>query len=127
MDIAQFRLDLPEFIDTVQYTDENITFWSTVAEASIDVCRWGTLRTLGVYMYTAHEITIEAQNKKAAASGGQPGAMIGVPSSKTVGSVSVASDAQSNSEKNAGYWNLTNYGKKYWRLAQIYGAGCVQL
>lgn len=81
----------------------------------------------GVKLYVAHEITLAAQNQKAAATGGSPGQSGGIANSKTVGSVSVGYDTTSTAEKDAGWWNLTNYGKQFIRLARIFGAGAIQL
>lgn len=127
MDLTQFRTDFPEFTDAVKYPDSQLTFWATVAENQINQNRWGTLYTQGVELYVAHEVTLAAQNVKTASVGGTPGLAGGVPSNKTVGSVSVGYDSALNSEKDAGYWNLTNYGKQFIHLARLFGAGCVQL
>lgn len=127
MDIGLFRTNFPEFSDTVQYPNSLISFWATLAEKMVLECVWGDCRVQGVNLYVAHEITLAAQNQKAAAVGGSPGASGGVPNSKTVGGVSVGYDANTTSEKDAGYWNLTTYGKQFIRLARIFGAGVVQL
>lgn len=127
MDLTQFRLDFPEFSDTAKYTDGSLTFWATVAEKMVSECVWKTMFTQGVKLYVAHEITLASQNAQAGLSGGMPGTSGGVPNNKTVGSVTVGYDSQSTSEKDAGWWNLTNYGKQYIRLARIFGAGCIQL
>lgn len=91
------------------------------------MCAWGDFRTTGVKLYVAHEITIAKQSASAAASGGTPGIFGGVPNSKAVGAVNVGYDSTSTAEKDAGWWNLTNYGKQYIRLARMFGAGCIQL
>lgn len=127
MDIPAFRTEFPEFSDTTVYPTAQITFWSTIAEKQVLECRWGTMWTAGVKLYVAHEITLAAQNAKAGAIGGTPGSQGGIANSKTVGSVSVGYDSTSTSEKDAGWWNLTNYGKQFWRLAMMFGAGPVQL
>jgi hypothetical protein len=126
MDNALFRAAFPEFADIVRYPDAMLAFWSSFAVIQVDPCRWGTQVNMGIYLYVAHEITLAAQNQKAGVVGGTPGAS-GLANSKTVGSVTVAYDTTSTSEKDAGYWNLTNYGKQFIRLARIFGSGCVQL
>jgi hypothetical protein len=88
---------------------------------------WKNARATGIKLYVAHEITLAAQNKKASTTGGVPGSQGGIANSKTVGSVTVGYDSQTTTEKDAGYWNLTNYGKQFIRLARIFGAGAVQL
>ncbi len=75
----------------------------------------------------AHELVLAAQNAKAAQVGGSPGQQGGIANSKTVGSVTVSYDASTSTEKDAGYWNLTTYGKQFIRLARIFGAGAIQL
>jgi hypothetical protein len=72
-------------------------------------------------------VTLAAQNQKAGVIGGVPGGNSGPASSKTVGSVTVAYDTAQTAEKDAGYWNLTTYGKQFIRLARMFGAGCIQL
>lgn len=127
MDIPAFRTAFPEFQNTVTYPSEMITFWATIAEQQVLACVWRTMVTQSVQLYVAHEITLAAQNAKLAASGGVPGTSGGVANTKTVGSVSVGYDSEATSEKDAGYWNLTNYGKQFIRLARIFGAGAIQL
>lgn len=82
---------------------------------------------MGVYLYTAHEITLAAQSQKAGNIGGTPGQQAGPLTSKTVGPITAQYDAQSTTEKDAGYWNLTTYGKQFIRLARIFGSGMVQV
>lgn len=127
MDIPAFRTAFPEFQSTVTYPTEMITFWASIAELQVLPQVWRNMVTQGRELYVAHEITLAAQNVKSAAAGGVPGTSGGVPNTKTVGSVSVGYDSQSTSEKDAGYWNLTNYGKQFYRLAMMFGAGAVQL
>ena len=127
MDIATFRQNFPEFADVAAYPNSQITFWATVAEKMVVQSIWNDMYDFGVQLYVAHEITLARQNQLAAATGGLPGQGGGIATSKTVGSVSVGYDANTNTEKNAGWWNLTNYGKQFFRLINIFGAGCIQL
>jgi len=87
----------------------------------------GTQALNGAYLYVAHEITLAGQNFKTGNNGGLPGQQAGAPNSKTVGSVTVAYDSSTTTEKDAGYWNLTTYGKAFIHLARIYGSGVIQL
>ena len=127
MDNVQFRAAFPEFADIARYPDALLNFWATFATAQVNVDRWKLQAPLGVQLYVAHEITLAAQNQKAANVGGVPGGVSGPANSKTVGSVTVAYDTQQTAEKDAGYWNLTIYGKQFSRLSRFFGAGCVQL
>lgn len=127
MDISAFRINFPEFADTVIYPNSMITFWSTIAETMLPEDLWGDVWELGVQLYVAHEIVIATQNVKAASVGGSPGQSGGIANNKTVGSVTVGYDSTISSEKNAGWWNRTTYGMQLYRLIQIFGAGCRQL
>lgn len=127
MVISDFRTEFPEFSDTTKYPDAQITFWSSIAEQQVVLNIWGDLYSFGVKLYTAHEITLAYQAKLTASTGGNPGTFGGIAQSKAVGGVNVSYDTQSTSEKDAGYWNLTNYGKQFLRLARMFGAGGIQL
>lgn len=127
MDIPAFRTSFPEFADTVRYPTPMIQFWATLAETQVRQCAWKNMWANGCMLYVAHEVTLASQSAQAGANGGTPGSQGGVPSAKTVGSVSVSYDSTSTSEKDAGYWNLTNYGKQFIRLARLFGAGAIQL
>lgn len=127
MDIGAFRTAFPEFSDTTIYPNTQITFWAALAEKLVRPCVWGTVAPQGVQLYVAHELVLASQNAKAAQVGGSPGQSGGIANSKTVGSVTVSYDSTSTAEKDAGYWNLTNYGKQFIRLARIFGAGAIQL
>lgn len=125
--ISEFRAQFPEFSDIVVYPDTLITFWAGIAEQMVVQNVWCDMWQTGVKLYTAHEITLSAQSQKTALVGGVPGQNGGVPSSKAVGSVNVSYDPNTTTEKDAGFWNLTTYGKQFYRLMQIFGAGMIQL
>ena len=126
-DIPAFRTSFKEFSNTEVYPTSLIELWVGVASLMVDECRWKRMWTMGVSLYIAHELTLSAQNQKAAAVGGTPGQQGGIATAKTVGSVTVQFDANTTAEKDAGFWNLTTYGKQFIRYARIFGAGCVQL
>ncbi len=126
-DVAAFRTSFPEFADTVVYPTPNIEMWAGLAERQVRSCVWKDSTVLGRSLYVAHEITIAAQSVKAAQVGGTPGTSGGIANTKTVGSVTVGYDSVTTGEKDAGWWNLTNYGKAFIRLARIFGAGAIQL
>ncbi len=127
MIIADFRSNFPEFANTTAYPDSQITFWASVAEKMVNQNVWCDMYSTGVQLYVAHELVLARQNVLSANTGGLPGQGGGIASSKTVGSVSVSYDPNTTTEKDAGWWNLTNYGKQFYRLVQIFGAGCIQL
>lgn len=126
-DAGLFRAQFPEFANSVTYPDQQINFWATLAQAQLPQATWGSQWLNGVSLYVAHEIVLAAQAAKTAAAGGAPGTFGGIANTKTVGSVTVGYDAQTTTEKDAGYWNLTTYGKQFWRLMRIFGAQCIQL
>ena len=125
--VADFRKSYPEFTDVDKYPDSFISGWAAVATLQVDPCRWKSQTLLGISLYTAHEITLESQSISAARIGGNPGAQSGPVNTKTVGSVTVGYDSQQAAEKDAGWWNLSVYGKQFIRLARIFGAGVVQM
>jgi len=124
---ADFRAAFPEFASTVTYPDAMLNFWASVAEKMVVEDIWQDMYTNAIYLYVAHEITLARQNVKASTTGGTPGQSGGPAQSKAVGAVSVSYDSQVTSEKDAGWWNLTTYGKQFFRLQQMFGAGCIQL
>lgn len=126
-DIPLFRTEFPEFKDTTVYPTQMVTFWAGIAIQMVPKDVWCTMWVQGVSLYVAHEITIAAQNAKAASVGGVPGTSGGIANNKTVGNVTVGYDSATTTEKDAGYWNLTNYGKQFIRLARIFGMRAIQL
>lgn len=127
MDIPAFRAAFPEFADTATYPKEMVKLWSDFAELNVSSCRWKENTVMGVRLLTAHELVLAGKDLETAAIGGTPGQASGPANSKTVGSVSVGYDSQATSEQKAGYFNLTTYGKQYFRLSRMYGAGAIQL
>jgi hypothetical protein len=125
--VANFRAAFPEFADTARYPDEQLNFWSSIAIAQVNSDRWGAQTDTGVMLYVAHEVTLAAQSQASGVIGGTPGGQSGPVNSKTVGSVSVSYDTAQAAEKDAGHWNLTVYGKQFFHLARIFGAGVIQL
>lgn len=127
MDLAQFRLDFPEFSDTGRFPNSSLTFWSGTGEKLISQDRFGDLYTQAVELFTAHNITLAAQNVAASSAGGLPGGAGGPIASKAVGSVNVSYDNASVMLPNAGHWNQTVYGRQYIQLTRLIGQGCYQL
>lgn len=125
--VSDFRKTFPEFTSTEKYPDSLISGWAAIAVKQV-LCRyWKNETQLGINLYVAHEITLEAQSIAAASLGGVPGQQAGQANTKTVGSVTIGYDSVSAAEKDAGHWNLTTYGKMFIRLARMYGARAIQL
>lgn len=90
-----------------------------------------TIADFATEMWAAHQIVLEKQALAAAATGGDPGTKIGIISSKSVNGVSVGFDVGAitggNMQANAGYYNQTIYGIRFYRLMKLRGAGPIQL
>lgn len=82
-------------------------------------------------MWVAHQLVLEKQAVDQARNGGDPGTKIGVISSKSVNGVSVSFDVGSvaggSMQENAGYYNQTVYGMRFYRLMKIRGSGPIQI
>jgi hypothetical protein len=90
-----------------------------------------TLVDFATEMWVAHQIVLEKQAIATAAAGGDPGTKIGIISNKSVNGVSVGFDIGAvtggNMQANAGYYNSTVYGIRFYRLMKLRGAGPIQL
>jgi hypothetical protein len=127
MDISTFRQDFPEFANTTDYPDAQVTFWLGVGGKLLRAERWFDLLDQGLELFTAHHLAIGAKDQATASAGGIPGAVQGNVSSKSVDKVSVSYDASRVTYDDAGFWNMTTYGLRYWNLLMLVGAGGVQL
>lgn len=123
--IAQFRLDFPEFASTTTYPDAMINFWYGMADAMLNVTRWGDLRIYGLSLLVAHNISLAAVDIEDAAVGTAPGRSSSIVGSESVGGVSVSMDTSASLENNAGQYNETRYGRQYIRLARQVGIGAI--
>lgn len=126
-DVAEFRLAFPEFADESVYPDSAITFWAELAEGLCAERIFKSLYKKALFLCVAHFITLAAQNVAGASGGGSAGSAGRVVASKAVGAVSISYDNANGTETNAGQWNATSYGRQYYALARLFGAGCVQL
>ena len=124
---ASFRDTFPAFGDVTRYPDPMVEMWLGIAVLSINAAKWGDLADTGVSLYAAHNLALEAQSVKAATRGGVPGGSVGLLNSKAAGGVSAGYDTTSTTEKDAGHWNSTTYGTRYYRLSRLMGAGPVQV
>ena len=125
--VASFKTDFCEFSDITLYRDEDIAFWLKYANLLLNPNRWGNLLDLGLALFVAHNLVLERQAKLASANGAPPGLATGIISAKSVDSVSISYDTNSAMEKDAGQWNLTTYGQRYYRLMRMFGAGPIQV
>ncbi|GFM37996.1 DUF4054 domain-containing protein [Desulfovibrio psychrotolerans] len=125
--VAEFRASFPQFGEE-QFPDGRVTFWIGLAAKQLAEDRWDELWPEGVCLYAAHHLTLErAATLSSDGTGGMQAAAGAVVSkSKSVGSVSTSESragAAATGSPEAGHWNDTIYGKQYWQLAKLVGAG----
>ena len=120
---AQFILDFPEFTNATAYPEAEFTAALAEATALLNMSRWGTLYNRGLELYIAHDLALYQRRQATAALGGMPGMAKGNLTSETPGQVALSYDTQVASERDAGYYNLTEYGQKFIRLARLRGMG----
>jgi hypothetical protein len=121
----EFRALAPYFSDTTVYPDAAITMWLTTA-ALLLTGRWGPLLGLGTVLFVEHNLQLNAiQYPNGPGSPAVP--LRGPVTSESAGSVSVSYDTNAALQQDAGFWNYTPYGQKFFWLMQMVGTGPVQL
>jgi Protein of unknown function (DUF4054) len=103
MTLDEFKAMFPEITD---YTDAYMTLWIQAAVNMVDPDRFGSQYDYAVGLLSAHFITSDDE---------------ALTSSQTVGQMTVQ---YSNGEDNSHY-NMTMYGRMYYRLMMVYGAGAL--
>ena len=121
---AEFRTAYPAFANTPLSA---VSYWLGVAPKFVDASRWGDLAELGVGLFAAHWLALSTMDANAAAGGNVAGGAVGLLASKSVGGVSFAYDTNSVVNADAGMWNQTSYGRRYWQLSRMFGGGGIQL
>ena len=124
---ATFRQNFPEFVSDVTYPDTLVEFWLAVAVKQVRAQVWQDQTDLGVQLFTAHQIVLEAAAKKASLTGGTPGQNTGPVNNKSVDKVSIGFDTGASSVEKGGNWNLTTYGTRFKYFVDLFGAGGIQL
>ena len=125
--VPQFRTRFSEFGTPAVYSDDFLQMWLDVGYKLVDADSWGDdMVDLGASLCAAHFIVLQKRDQLTAAKGGVPGFTVGVVSSKSIDSVSVAYDVASAMVQGAGQWNATRYGQQYAQLSRLYGAGAMQ-
>ncbi|MBC8950247.1 DUF4054 domain-containing protein [Xenorhabdus sp. TS4] len=125
--IDQFRLEFPQFSDTVKFPDAQIQFRLRLADKQLDGNRFGDMFSYAVELMVAHYMALWAADSRSVAAGGAGGANSGVLSSKAVDKVSASYDTGATLNPNAGFWNNTRYGSEFYELLLSFGAGGIQL
>jgi hypothetical protein len=126
-DVAQFRVDYPEFSDLGSFPRSQINYWMAFAYGMLNARRFGRQLNVAIQLFVAHNIALEARAQAEASFGGIPGGQVGPINSKSVDKVSMGYDTSAGIEIGAGHWNLTIYGTRLIRLIKIFGAGPVQI
>ena len=127
MNIATFRQRFPEFSSEINYPDAQIQFWLDYSLVLLPADRWQDQIEYGTGLLTAHHLVIGRKNQLAADAGGVGGGVTGVQTSKSVDKVSASYDAGAVTIEGAGFWNMSSYGIQFYQLAQMIGAGGIQL
>lgn len=122
-----FRGHFSEFGDLLVFPDAQIEFYLGIAPNLVNSERWGSSFDLGVELFIAHNITLDARAVRDAKTGQLPGAVTGPVSGRSVDKVSVSYDTSAAAERDQGHWNLTVYGLRYIRLGRMFGAGPLQV
>lgn len=124
---TSFREAYPEFANTTTFPDSQVNYYITLGYKLLRPCKWQDVLDDGIMLFVAHNLALEAQAQKQAAAGGIPTGQVGLTAAKAVDKVSVSYDNSAAMEEGAGHWNLTIYGKRFWWLLRMAGAGAVQL
>jgi len=124
---AIFRQAFPEFIDPDAYPDAQVALWLSVAGSMVSAERWGEIADLGMQLFTAHHLVIGQQDQAAASVGAAPGKVTGPQTAKAVDKVSASYDTSATTYEDAGFWNMTSYGVRFYSLLRLFGAGGIQL
>lgn len=102
-----------------------------LAVANLDCSLWQDSYPVGIGLYIAHYVSMWLSSSGTPATTAQQastqGMSSGVLSSKAVGDVSASYDTTVGVIDGAGAWNLTKYGRLFYMMAQIIGAGGRQL
>lgn len=124
---AMFRGRYRAFDNATAYPSDSVSFWLNLADLSLPTCSWSTdLRTQAIMLFTAHHLILEKRNNETAQSGATPGINVGALSGRTADKTSLSYDVGIAVDKDAGHWNLTNYGTRFQRMASISGMGGMQ-
>ena len=109
--VELFKLYMPAFKQT---SDVSCALYLRLAEGRIPDGALGTDTEYGRILMAAHLLTVNsAAGSEASATAGT---FSGAVASKTVGSMSISYDTGGTAETDAGWWNLTPYGKQLYSL-----------
>lgn len=115
------------FSDPDRYPDQLVLAYLSLAAILLNPNLWCDQLKFGIAQFTNHNLALDAQGVRVAMTGGIPGSPAFPVASKSVGPVSVSYDATSGIEADAGHWNLTVYGRRFYHLMMLIGMGGGQL
>ena len=123
----EFVEEFPEFADVVEWPVPRVEFRIALANRFVRVCGLDDAVARHLKgLYTAHYLAAQGPSTESGIL--EKGALGGgVVSGKGVDGASISYDTSTGTEEGAGFWNLTLYGREYWQLMQMLGAGGVQL
>lgn len=124
--LKAFRAAYPSFTESL-YPDQAVQIRLLMADKFFSPGRWSApaIRDHAMGLYAAH--FLELQGSHANGGSGHGGSASGLIASKSVDGASVSFDTATGSFADAGFWNLSPYGKELWYLMQVFGAGAIQL
>jgi hypothetical protein len=115
------------FRDRRRFTDASCLTWLRLGARLLPADRWGEMLELGIYLFAAHNISLEAQAEAEGAAGLAPGGKVGPVSSKSAGGISLSYDVSSGIEAGDGHWTMTSFGRRFIHTCKIVGMGGVQV
>lgn len=124
---TQFRLNFPEFANTLAYPDSLLSFWFPIAYIMLNSTRWQSLLDVGAQLFVAHNCVLEGLAAAESSNGAPPGLTVGPITSKSVNDVSINYDTASGVNVEDVHWNLSNYGTRFILLARQFGSVPVQI
>jgi hypothetical protein len=122
LDVATLRLLFAAFADDTAFPDAVIQVWLDLAATFVNT-GWGPMQAFGQGLWAAHEL---AKMTQAAQPGTSITGITGIPSNKSVDSVSIGYDTTTGTVDGAGSYNLTVYGRQWYQLAMVFGMGPFQ-
>ena len=112
LQIPDFLAAFPEFGE--DYEQGAITRWLAFAQTVVNAKRWGALYNMGVFLLTAHYITLYKNGN---------GETEGLDTGQTVDGVSYTTVVSEVTLEGAGMYNKTIYGIQFLQFARMRGNG----
>jgi hypothetical protein len=134
MTATTFRQLYRQFNDVGAVPDVTLNFWFGLAMNFMAGSNSGAGNRFdpvtldhAVALFTAHHLTLDARDVATTAAGGVPGELKGPATAKSVDKVSQSYDTKAVTFENEAFWNQTRFGVQLLNLAQMFGAGGIQV